>query len=268
MMQHVHIDFEPADFAELPAGPQVVPSYAQQVWASGPGAYWRLGEASPGPLPDQAGGHDLTAVGAVQRGAGGAIAFSADAAIDLAGGYLAAADAPGLRRGLGQTLGVCAWIAPTTAAGGKPRYLIGKGRTAPASSDQNWAVRLSPTGDGAAAVVSLLYRSADDQSWNWWNGHTPIVANTGYHFVALCFTFGQPASMRVWIDGAPGSGAWVDDGGLAAPIQNASPLWIGSTLGNTDPGFRFAGCMDELAVFDQPLSDDLIASLYRKGAGR
>jgi len=92
-------------------------------------------------------------------------------------------------------------------------YIIGKGRTGNtgvAPDNQNWAFRLRNR--GGKACVNFLFRSRgdDDQpaDWHRWTSKRGFAAGSGWHHVALSYRFGDPASIRGYLDGEEVGGAW------------------------------------------------------------
>ena len=168
-----------------------------------------------------------------------------------------------------------AWVKPDGFKSGENVYLVGKGRTGAegfAPDNQNWALRLRSVGDRYA--VSFLFatpKTADaakaDAHWHRWTTKTGFAPGSGWHHVAVTYRFGDPTSVRGWIDGQPLPGVW-DMGGAttAAPVTDDDAVWIGSSMrGSAASSFR--GSMDALAIHREIVSDaDLKTRFRRKGA--
>lgn len=146
-------------------------------------------------------------------------------------------------------------------------YLIGKGRTelkGAHSNDQNWAFRLRK--NGGAACVNFLFRSADSKQqkgdWHRWTSDLGVSAGARWHHVALRYCFGQPDSVRAFVNGQSTGGTW-DMGGATknAPVVNNEDVWIGSSMGG-NAGNSLTGAIDELKIHRRLLSDDEIQSHY------
>jgi hypothetical protein len=184
-------------------------------------------------------------------------------------GYLRCVDAPDLRFAAGDAITIEAWVYPFEISEGQQVYIIGKGRTGRpgvAKDNQNWALRLA--GARGAAAVSFLFRSADNRpgqvgDFHRWTSTEGFEPDSGWHHVAVSYTFGVPDSIRGFIDGRPVSGAW-DYGGAtaAAPVVDDDEVWIGSALGG-GLASTFPGLLDSVAVHRRALPPERIAARWR-----
>jgi hypothetical protein len=236
----LYLDFATPDrfAAVLPEGVAIVPGAKQNVAvASGPAAprFPRMGSENPA---------GTFAAGSYQR-----LENSADR----------------LRIGQGKPITIEAWVRPTLLGDESNRYIVGKGRTGADSSDQNWALRLR--GEGGRAKASFLFRSADGETpgnWHRWTSDDGFPVDGSWHHVAVSYVFGEPDSVRGYIDGRPLVGTW-DMGGptSAAPVVDAGEIWIGSALGGS-AGNTFVGDLDEIAVYETALSAERIASRFEE----
>jgi hypothetical protein len=170
-----------------------------------------------------------------------------------------------LRIGQGGQITIEAWVRPTLLGDESNRYIIGKGRTGADASDQNWALRLR--GEAGRAKASFLFRSADGEvpgAWHRWTSDDGFPVDGSWHHVAVSYVFGEPDSVRGYIDGRPLPGTW-DMGGptSAAPVVDAGEIWIGSALGGS-AGNTFVGDLDEIAVYETALSAERIASRFEE----
>lgn len=145
--------------------------------------------------------------------------------------------------------------------------LVGKGRTksgGPHSIDQNWAFRLR--NNGHSSGVNFLFRSADTESekgnWHRWTSDLGISAGAKWHHVALRYRFGDPSSIKAFVNGKPSDGKW-DMGGPTsnAPVVNDQAIWIGSTMGG-NVGNSLTGAIDEIRIHRRLLSDDELKARY------
>ncbi len=162
-----------------------------------------------------------------------------------------------LRFGLGETLALEAWVKIKEMADGEMAYLLGKGRHGKLGADlgemnQNYAVRLKGTGTGGGAQVGFLFTSVDPanggkRDWHRWWSEAKIPA-TGWHHVALVYTFGKKDSLRVLVDGKATGGVW-DMGGATdlGPVTDADDLVIG-TGNKRSAGESFTGWLDDLTI--------------------
>jgi mono/diheme cytochrome c family protein len=161
-----------------------------------------------------------------------------------------------LRFGLGETLAIEAWIKVRDLKNGEMAYLLGKGRHGKLGADlgennQNYAVRLKGTGGGAE--VGFLFTSIDPanggkREWHrWWSKAT--VPTTGWHHLAVVYTFGKKDSLRVLVDGKATDGIW-DMGGATdlGPVTDADDLVVG-TGSKRSAGESFDGWIDGLAIY-------------------
>jgi mono/diheme cytochrome c family protein len=165
----------------------------------------------------------------------------------------------------GDAITLEAWINPTTLRDGEPRYIIGKGRTGSpkfARDNQNWSLRI--VGAEGQARVNFLFAtklSDSDKHWHRWTSKLGFPIATGWHHVAISYRFGDPQSIRGWVNGKPTDGTW-DMGGPTKdpPIVDDDEVRIGE---------RFEGLLDGVAIHRAVLDDNVIASrFHRVGAER
>ena len=164
-----------------------------------------------------------------------------------------------------------AWVKLDGLRDGSPMYVVGKGRTNAsgfARDNQNWSLRI--VGSKRVAQLSFLFATAPapgDAHWHRWTSKSGFEAATGWHHVAVSYRFGEPESIRGWIDGQPTSGTW-DLGGETKkpPIVDDDAVWIGSSQGG-NPGNSFRGWLDGLAIHRATLDDKVIAARFRRVGG-
>ncbi|QDV26426.1 DUF1553 domain-containing protein [Aureliella helgolandensis] len=160
----------------------------------------------------------------------------------------------------GDPLTLEAWVNPTDIRDGEPRYIIGKGRTnSPgfARDNQNWALRI--VGGQGEAKVNFLFAtkpSSGDKHWHRWTSVQGFPVNTGWHHVAITYRFGEPDSIRGWVNGEPTDGRW-DMGGPTAepPVVDDDQVRIGD---------RFAGMLDAVAIHRNVLGDETLAARFKR----
>ncbi len=172
----------------------------------------------------------------------------------------------------GDVITLEAWVEVEGHNASDNLYIIGKGRTgAPgfAADNQNWALRVRSVG-GKFAVNFLFATPRDtaaaqrDAHWHRWTSTRTFAPGSGWHHVAVTYRFGDPASIRGWLDGAPTDGTW-DMGGptAAAPIVDDDAIWIGSSMkGAATASFR--GSLDGIAVYREALPDAELKARYRR----
>lgn len=160
-----------------------------------------------------------------------------------------------LKFGLGETIAIEAWVKVKELANGEMAYVLGKGRHGKLGADlgennQNYAIRLK--GAGGGAEVGFLFTSEDPanggkREWHrWWS--TAQIPATGWHHLAVVYTFGKKDSLRVLIDGKATDGVW-DMGGATdlGPVTDADDLVIGTGNKRTT-GESFRGWIDDLTI--------------------
>ncbi len=163
------------------------------------------------------------------------------------------------------------WIKLDGARDGSPMYVVGKGRTGStqfARDNQNWALRI--VGANGVAKLSFLFATkpgGGNSHWHRWTSKAGFNAATGWHHVAVAYRFGDPSSVRGWIDGQPTNGTW-DMGGATKeqPVVDDDAVWIGSSLAGNS-GSSFLGWLDAVAIHRSLLSDQVIAGRFRRVGG-
>lgn len=162
-----------------------------------------------------------------------------------------------------------AWVYPTKLGSGQTAYVVGKGRTnneGVARDNQNYGLRVE--GDGNSAKISFLFRGAGNrpgvrEDWHRWDSNSGFTIGGSWHYIAVSYRFGDPKSIRGYIDGKPVAGAWSYGGPTTAgPVVDNDELWIGSSMGGS-PGSSFHGAIDEVAIYRQALAPERIAARYQ-----
>ena len=148
--------------------------------------------------------------------------------------------------------------------------ILTKGRTNNAgfaANNQNWAFRLKRTSGGQAGV-NFLFRSkgTKDQpaDWHRWTSNQGFTVGEGWHHVAITYRFGDPESIRGYLDGKPVKGKW-DMGGptKSPPVVDDDEVWIGSSMaGNLDNSLF--GSVDEIALYRRIVPAEVFASRYER----
>jgi len=254
--------------------------YEAAVLADEPVAYWRFSGKNRGKVHNTA--DDMlvgTAVGPVDLGREGPqpprylTTAKGNTAIAIPGqGYIKVRD-PGdespLDFGVGDTITIEAWIDLHALGEGKNIYVVGKGRTNNSGfprENQNYALRLR--GVDGTARISFLFRNGkngtDPQAdYHRWNSDRGFRPGSGWHHIAVSYTFGQPDSLRGYLDGKPVNGTWDMAGKTKdGPVVDNDELWIGSALGGS-AGNTFNGLIDEVAIYRHALSPQRIDNRYR-----
>lgn len=153
-----------------------------------------------------------------------------------------------------------AWVNPSVLREGQVSYVIGKGRTGSpkfARDNQNWSMRL--IGADGEAKLSFLFAtelSSSDAHWHRWDSTLGFPIGTGWHHIAIAYHFGDPKSIRGWINGQPTPGKWSYGGEtIEPPIVDNDQIRIGN---------GFHGMLDAIAIHRSLLDDDVLASRFHR----
>ncbi len=149
-------------------------------------------------------------------------------------------------------------------------YVIGKGRTNAkgfAKDNQNWALRLREL--NGKVCISFLFATplqpgqVTGAHWHRWTSIEGLKPANGWHSIAVSYRFGDPSSIRGWIDGKPSKGRW-DMGGETKqpPVVDNDAIWIGSSIGGS-PGNSFRGWLDFVGIYRGMLTDKEMAKRFR-----
>ncbi|MCB1203556.1 MAG: DUF1553 domain-containing protein [Verrucomicrobiae bacterium] len=182
------------------------------------------------------------------------------------GGRIEIEDRPELRFDQGDTITIEAWARLEGIEPGANVYLIGKGRGTSNAVNQNWALRLADS--GGSSKLSFLFRSRPDGDfkgdYHRWTSSLGISPDGKWHHLAVTYTFGEPKSIKGFIDGKASSGKW-DMGGETErpPVVDADRVVIGSSRGGA-PSNSFHGDLDEIAVYRKSLPDQRLAQRYKR----
>ncbi|MDB6137275.1 MAG: Protein of unknown function (DUF1553)/Protein of unknown function (DUF1549)/Planctomycete, partial [Verrucomicrobiaceae bacterium] len=174
-------------------------------------------------------------------------------------------DATDLRFGLNDTITLEAWVKIKSLKDGETPYLIGKGRNGTkefGATNQNYALRLK--GEKGGALIGFLFASAEvtgkKSDWHRWWSKEGFDPGTGWHHVAVTYTYGKPKSIKGFIDGKAMDGVW-DMGGATdrAPVVDGDTVVIG-TGSTRAPTHSFNGWLDDLAVYRGKPEDENLKS--------
>jgi hypothetical protein len=174
-----------------------------------------------------------------------------------------------LRFAQGDSLTLEAWVDLDKLSDDSYVYLIGKGRNknaAFASENQNYALRLK--GVAGEARPTFLFRSVADKpdsskNYHRWVANDGFTPGTGWHHVAVTYTFGTPESMLAYIDGKPAKGTWDMAGKTKLPpVNDGDDLVIGTGNGG-GAGNTLQGWLDEVAIHRETLPETLLATRYQ-----
>ena len=261
--------------------------YATEVAADSPVAWWRLNETSGTTVANSGltagyGGTamlntNLNIIGPANSAA--ALSFDPEAEIPK-GDYIFVPESGGfdsLDFGVGDSITIEAWVdlkelTQPTIMGRDAPYILSKGRLNYASAtDQEYDLRLSiwddTVGGGTSSPtirVDFLGRNADDDTWHKWHSYAGFELNSGWHHVALSYTFGNGGTMKGYVDGVGDNGTWTRGDGNFTPYQDEEDIWLGSAQNGADYA-TVHGSIDEVAVYRSTLSAARIQAHYEAG---
>jgi len=172
----------------------------------------------------------------------------------------------------GDAITLESWVNLAALRAGDVVSVVGKGRTGSphfSADNQNWALRLREVGGSAHvnflfATPKLAEQKAKDSHWHRWTADEGFAPGSGWHHIAVSYRFGEPGSVRGWLDGRPLKGKW-DMGGQTteAPVVDEDAVWIGSTKGGAAAN-SFRGMLDAVAVHREVLEDKVVAQRFRR----
>lgn len=234
------------DWTPVTVSTTVVGAYGMRVLDDSASLYWRLGEPNGTVANDLAGTNPGTITGTVTRGAAGAVAGDPDTATTFAGNGNASNVRTGTAVAGTNSFATEAWIKTTTTQGGK---IIGFGNNATGNSG-NYDRHVYMRNDGK--LVFGVYPNAvktvtSSKSYNDGNYHH-IVANLG------------PNGMELYVDGER-----VGYDASVTTAQGYNGYWrVGGDnmtgWPNQPTSTYFAGTIDEVAVYNAPLTEAQVAS--------
>lgn len=172
----------------------------------------------------------------------------------------------------GDTITLEAWANLPEIKAGENLYIIGKGRTHAKGfpkDNQNWALRVREV-DGSVRVSFLFFSAPTKEQpgeWHRWTSDAGFRPGSGWHHVAVTYTFGDPESIRGWLDSKPVKGTW-DMGGATRrpPVVDNDAIWIGSSQGGSASN-SFRGLLDDIAIHRGAVPDETLRTRYRRAAG-
>jgi hypothetical protein len=126
---------------------------------------------------------------------------------------------------------------------------------------------------GGQFRVSFLFATPTTEGmtsggrWHRWTTKSGFGANTGWHHIAVTYRFGDPTTVRGWIDGKSMPGDW-DMGGATtvAPVVDDDAVWIGSSM-RANPASSFRGSLDAIAIHREIVSDAELKARFQRTGG-
>ncbi|MEY5015318.1 MAG: hypothetical protein RIS92_1676 [Verrucomicrobiota bacterium] len=189
--------------------------------------------------------------------------------MELAGGdaALVVQDAPELRFQKGDQITLELWVKVRQIRDGQIVHLVGKGRngtTEFGDTNQNYGLRLKG-GNGRAAIGFIFTSQASDRQpakWHRWWSASAFPFDTGWHHIAVTYTFGKKDSLRGYIDGEEVKGAWDLDGATdLGPVSDGDALVIGTGY-TRGPAETLDGWLDEVAIHRRVLPPDKLKARF------
>jgi len=160
----------------------------------------------------------------------------------------------------GDAITIEAWVNPSNLRDGQVSYVVGKGRTGSpkfARDNQNWSLRV--VGAKNEAKLSFLFAtklSSTEAHWHRWDSRLGFPVGTGWHHIAIAYRFGDPKSIRGWVNGEPTQGTWSYGGETKEPpVVDNDEIRIGN---------GFAGKLDAIAIHRMLLDDKVVASRFHR----
>jgi hypothetical protein len=166
----------------------------------------------------------------------------------------------------GDEISITAWVKMEKFSA-HPAYIIGKGRTHNpgfGKSNQNWSLRI--VGEDSLSKLSFLF-STGSNKWHRWTSKLSFDPYAGWHFISFSYRFGDPESIKAWIDSLPTRGEWDLNGPTKNPpaIDN-DEIWIGSSMGGNS-GNSFTGWLDEISLSREILDNNLVQQKFKREGG-
>ena len=115
--------------------------------------------------------------------------------------------------------------------------------------------------------MNFLFHSRKTESsngdWHRWTSKNGFSPGGRWHHVAASYRFGDPESIRGFIDGKEVKGSW-DMGGATTepPVVDDDDVWIGSAMGG-NKGNSFHGSIDDIRIHRREVPDDELTSRFK-----
>ncbi|MEZ6141332.1 MAG: DUF1553 domain-containing protein [Zavarzinella sp.] len=172
-----------------------------------------------------------------------------------------------LRFSNGDSITMECWVKVQSLPQNSYAYLIGKGRTLQKgfpTINQNYALRLHQTPQHTA--ISFLFSSAPTKEtpaqWHRWTSDQGF-GTSGWHHVAITYTFGKPKTIKGFIDGQVVRGKWDMAGETAAPpVEDGDKLMLGTGNGG-GAGNTFKGWLDDVMVWREAVPDAVLKERFQ-----
>ena len=218
-------------------------TYRQDVLASSPVSYWRLGETSGTTAIDELGRNNGT-YSNISLNQPGALACDTNASVSLNGtsGYMTVPSSSSLNLTSGVTVEF--WLR-RAAVSGRWEELVGKPGNLQ-SKFENYAVWL----DTHNKIEALF-----GDGTNYVSASTSPIRDTNWHYIVAT---SDGSTAKIYLDGLLKQSTSM---GLSL-TGNSNPLNLGRANANTN---FFNGRLDEVAIYSSALSATTVQSHYAKG---
>lgn len=225
-------------------------TYAESVLADAPIGYWRLGETSGTTATDASGNHrDATYSGAIGLGRSGSLEQDADTATAFDGSTarLAIPYTPPKNN-----FTIEAWVQTSLT------HQIDSESTSGTQGTSGQRFLFEPDYRGSEGGAGLSVGTNGISVYEHGSTYLPATAvysgnvGSGFVHVVVTYTNKQP---RIYLNGT------LVRTGLISPKAN---VWAPTALALHSYG-RFAGTVDEVAIYDKPLTPDQILHHYQRG---
>ena len=226
-----------------------VPYPGNAILAANPIGYWRLGEKSGQIAYDYSGnGNNGTYVGGVTLGQPGAVAGVGDSDSSVLLNGTSGSVSTSITGGIPAAHSVTMWINPSTVSSNLNMYLMATG-----GGNNNWFQLYDGHGSGH---LTTRMGSSGSGVGGYFDGNFQYNTANIWYFVAITITSANLAT--IYVNG-------VQDAQTTLTIINAPNNSV--TFGSVGSGSYFNGIMDEVAIFNYPLSSTQISTLYNTGNG-
>jgi hypothetical protein len=149
------------------------------------------------------------------------------------------------------------WIKPNISGENYPN-LVGAGDNAVANTFMEYYI------DHTDSKVKFVLRNAGTDDTNIRND-TAITAGVWNHLVV---TADGSTSTKIYLNGVDNTAGATNNGGFFSDLTGLDNLTLGILEYNGSTLFGpFSGSMDEVAIWDIPISSDSVADLYNGGSG-
>lgn len=169
---------------------------------------------------------------------------------------LNASQHPLLLFSLGESITIEAWIYIEAWSPGGSKVIVARG-----GSPLGWTFLFYVLQTGE---LRFLYTNPADGSNQIYDSAAGSIPLTQWKHVAVTFTYGKPASMKLYINGVQVPGTWIVGTGLMGPLNVPTATYVGTYAG---AGEFMVGRIDEVAIYRSALSSGRIKAHY-VSAGR